>query len=300
MPVAYAQTLSVDMIMAEIEALLDWRGHIFRHCFFPGSQPKPPEPQAPSALLMWCRRGGEGGSLDRNIVDHISVVYDELCAAARTMLGYCAAGATPTIEIYDAFENQFEAYLLQVRRLHQDVSDGGLAVDSVTGLRTASGMRADLKREQDRFDRKGTSFSLASIEIDNLPELDRRAQEAVYAGVAQVIARTVRSFDDAYFLGKGEYLITLKHIEFSDACAVMDRLRADIESAAIFLPGGEKMKVTASFGVAEAMQREPSDLAFQHAKSATQEAKAAGGNRVTEFRETSALLRYAKDVKGGK
>lgn len=285
------------MIVSEIEALLDWRNQILRQSFFPGASAKPADAQAPSAVLMWCRREAERGTVDRKLADRLGLVYDDLCKVARQAIDH---QGPMTLEIYDSLENQFEAFVTQVRRLQQDLADTAGAVDTVTGLRTVAGMRADLKREQDRFDRKGTSFSLANVEVDNLTDLqsryDRRALDAVYAGVAQIIARTVRSFDDAYYLGRGEYLIVLKHVEFMDACAVMDRLRGEIEATPVFLPGGEKVKITTSFGISEALQRESIDVALGNAKAALNEAKAGGGNRVCEFREMSALEQYAKDM----
>jgi len=297
MAVNYMQTLSIDMILTEIEALLDWQAEVLRQSFFPGSQAKPAEAYPPSALLMWCKKTSESGVIEHKVIDRMVVAHDELIKTAEKILGH---GAVPTPELFDAFANQFEGYVTQIRRLHQDIADAGMAVDAVTGLRTVSGMRNDLKREQDRFDRKGTSFSVADIEIDGLADLtqkyDRRAMDAVFAGVAQMIARTIRSFDDAYFLGKGEYLVILKHVEFMDACAVMDRLRAEIETTQLPLLSGEKIKVTASLGISEALQRENPDVTLQNAKSALQEAKGEGGNRVHEHRETSALEQYAKDV----
>ena len=288
------------MIVSEIETLLDWRVTIMRQCFFPGASPRPAEAHAPSALLMWCKRESERNAIDRKIADHLAHVHEDLCGAARKMLDYCAAGTAPTLDIYDTFENQFESFVTQIRRLQADVSDSVVAVDTVTGLRTVAGMRNDIKREQDRFDRKGTSFSIASCEIDGLAEwqakYDRRSQDVIYANIAQLIARTVRSFDDAYYLGKGEYLIALKHVEFMDACKVMDRLREEIEKTPILMPNGEKLRVTCSFGIAEAMQREPADLSIENAKSARLAAIADGGNRVKEFKERSALENYARDL----
>lgn len=289
------------MIVSEIETLLDWRVTIMRQCFFPGSQPKAPDAHAPSALLMWCKREAERNAIDTKVADHLAKVHEDLCTGARVMLDYCAAGTAPTLALYDAFENGFESFVTQIRRLQADVSDSVVAVDPVTGLRTVAGMRNDIKREQDRFDRKGTSFSIASVEIDGLGEIqhqyDRRSQDVVYANVAQLIARTVRSFDDAYYLGKGEYLIALKHVEFMDACKVMDRLREEIEKTPVLMPNGEKLRVTSSFGIAEAMQREPADLSIENAKSARRMAKDEGGNRVKEFKERSALENYARDLK---
>lgn len=300
MAVSYTQSLSADMVITEIESLLDWRGHVFRQCFYPASQVKPADAYAPAALLMWCRKGQESGAMDRAVVDRLQLAYDELGRAAQKMLDASVGGQPPAVEAYAAFEVQFEGYITQIRRLYQDMSDAGMSVDTVTGLRTVSGLRAELKREQDRYDRKGTAYSIANIEIDNLAALqqshDRRGMDAVYAAVAGVIARTVRSFDDAYYLGKGEYLLILKHIDFMDACAVMDRLRAEIAATPVQLPDGSGVRVTCSLGVAEAMQRETPEAALDHAKAALQAALGGGGNRVQEFRETSVLEQYARDV----
>ena len=290
------------MIVAEIEAFLDWRVEIMVQCFYPAKATKQAEASAPSALLMWCKKEAERNAIERSIADKLELVYDELCSIARKLLEAAAAagGAAPPYEIYDAFENQFEAFITQIRRLQQDVSDAVAAVDSVTSLRTSAGMRADIKREQDRFDRKGTSFSIANIEVDGVEGLqqkfDRRNLDVIFANVAQVIARTVRSFDDAYYFGKGEYLVVLKHVEFMDACSVMDRLRGELENTPIFMPNGEKLRITASFGIAEALQRETPELAIEHAKSALNIAKSEGGNKVKEFLERSALEQYARDV----
>ncbi len=301
MAVTYTQTLSTDMVVTEIEALLDWRNHILREGFFPGSERQQADDQAPSTLLMWCRKSAESGIVDSKIVEKMSLVYEELCLTGRNFLTHCRGGQKPTVEIYDAFETRFESYVTQIRRLQQDISNAGMSVDPITGLRTVAGMRGEMKREQDRFDRKGTSFSVACVEIDHVRDIevkyDRRGQEAIFAAVAHVIAKGVRSFDDAYYMGQGEYVVVLKHLEFMDACAVMDRLRADVEKLNIPLPNGEKVKLTASFGVTEALQREKADVAHAHAKAALQVAKEAGGNCVREYLEKSALERFAKDIK---
>lgn len=301
MAVSYTQVLSTDMIFAEIEALLDWHGDVLRQCFFPQAPlPQPVDASAPSALVLWCKREAERNTIDHVVVDRLLNVYNDLCTVAKKLLDGAAAQKPMTPELFDGFHNQCDAFINHIRRLQQDLADSSTAVDTVTGLRTVSGMHSDIKREQDRFDRKGTAFSIANIELDGLDELqkkyDRRTMDLIYAGVAQVIARMVRSFDDAYYLGKGEYILVLKHVEFMDACSVMDRLRAEIENNRVFMQNGEKLKVTASFGIAEAVQREKPDVCVGYAKRAREEAQKAGGNRISEYRELSALAQYARDM----
>lgn len=303
MAVSYAQVISTDMIVSEIETILDWRNEIIRQCFFPGSQTRPADATAPSAMLIWCKREADRNTVDRAVVERLVHVHTEMCKAARVMLDHCAGGAAPTLALYDSLENECDSFINHIRRLQQDLADSSTAVDPVTGLRTVAGMRNDIKREQDRFDRKGTSFSIANIEIDGLEGLqakyDRRGMDLIYASVAQVIARTVRSFDDAYYLGKGEYILVLKHVDFMDACSVMDRLRAEIENNPVFMQTGEKLKVTASFGIAEAIQREKGDVSVSYAKTALTQSKQAGGNRISEYREMSALAQFARQRERG-
>lgn len=301
MAVSYTQILSADMVVSEIEALLDWRNQILRHAFYAQtSMQQSADALPPSAMLMWCRREAERGTIDRKIEERFFLVHDELSKVARQVAAHDTTTGIMPLALYDAFENQVEAFITQLRRLQQDLADTAGAVDSVTGLRTVAGMKTDLRREQDRFDRKGTGFSVANLEVDKIADLqskyDRRGQDVIYAGVAQVIAKTLRSFDDAYYLGKGEYLVVLKHVEFMDACAVMDRLRGEIELTPIFFADGQKAKVTVSCGISEALMRETPDIALSNAKAALQQAKAAGGNRVAEYREKSALEQYAKDM----
>jgi diguanylate cyclase (GGDEF)-like protein len=298
--VAYTQTISMDMIVSEIETLLDWQNDVLRQCLFPAAQIKPADPHAPSALLDWCKREQEKNILDAKFVDRMTSVHSELSAAATRAIQYCQQGNPLTVDLYDALEHQCEAFATHIRRLQQVMADSAVGVDAVTGLRTVAGMRNDIKREQDRYDRKGTSFSIAAVEIDRVHELqqlyDRRTMEGIYAHIARVMTATMRSFDDAYFLGRGEYIIVLKHLDFVDACIVMDRLRAIIKETPYVSPSGQNVQLTASFGITEAMLRDTAELGVEHAQSALQDAKVKG-DCVIEYKELSGLARYAQDIK---
>lgn len=295
MAVSYTNALSTDLLVTEIATLIEWRDDLLRRVLFPQSV-STPYIQPASALITWCMKERERNALDSKIIDRLVLVFSDLVRLGDEI---AAQQGGIAVELYDRFNQQFAAYVDHVRRLHQDLADSAGAVDSLTGLRTVSGLKNELKREQDRFDRKGSAFSIASIEIDRLDQLqqehDRRGMEAIYATVAKSIAATIRSFDDAYYLGAGEYLVILKHVEFMDACAAMDRLCAEIGNAQIVLPSGGRAAVTASFGIAEAQQREHPEGVIDHAKAARNQARAAGGNRVQEYHERSALENFARD-----
>lgn len=295
MAVSYTNALSTDLLVTEIATLIEWRDDLLRRVFFSTQAATSYEPPV-SVLISWCHKERERNAVDSKIVERLILVFNDLVRIGDDI---AAQQGGVAVELYDGLNQQFSAYVDHVRRLHQDLADSAGAVDSLTGLRTVSGLKNELKREQDRFDRKGSAFSIASIEIDKLDQLqqdhDRRGMEAIYAHVAKVIAGAIRSFDDAYYLGGGEYLVILKHVEFMDACAAMDRLCAEVGNAQVALPSGARLDVTASFGIAEAQQREHPEGVIEHAKGARNQARAAGGNRVQEYHERSALERFARD-----
>lgn len=299
MPVQYTQAVTADALLAEIEALLDWKGQLLRAAMFPGSSSKTVESAPPTAFIEWCEREAARGGIEKKSIEKLLLLHQDLGTVGRAISDAAAGGTALGLENYDAVEHRIEAYVTELRRLEQDLMTVSTAVDPVTGLRTVSGMRTDLKKEQDRLDRKGTSFSIGNIEIDNIKDLleqhDRRTQESIFGVIGQVIGQTIRSFDDAYYLGKGEYLVCLKHVEFMDACAVVDRLRAQIADHRIVLPQGGDTTVTVSIGIAEALPKEDIDTVLTNAKTALGRAKGGGGNRTQEFLEMSVLQQYARD-----
>lgn len=297
MAVSYTNALSTDLLVTEIATLIEWRDDMMRRVLFP-NQATSAYAQPTSVLIAWCQKERERTALDSKIIDRLILVFNDLVRLGDEIT---ALQGGLSLDLYDRFNFQFAAYLDHVRRLHQDLADSAGAVDTLTGLRTVSGLKNELKREQDRFDRKGSAFSIASIEVDNLDQLqqenDRRSMDAIYAHVAKTIAATIRSFDDAYYMGSGEYLVILKHVEFMDACSAMDRLCGDVNRAQVGLPSGARLSVSISCGIAEAQQREHPDGVIDHAKAARQQAKAAGGNRVQEYHERSALESFARDFR---
>lgn len=298
MAVNYTSILSADLIISELEALTAWRDALLRRNFYgETANGGTPASVPPAQLLAWAERESDRIGADRQSAARLQMVFDDLSRVGQEIAGL---QDTMPAALYDRFTAQFAAYVAGIRQLYQELSDKLGAVDPLTGLRTVAGLRAELKREQDRFDRKGTAFSLASIRVDNLDELSRAHHsahmDAIFAGTARIIAGAIRSFDDAFYIGQGEYLVLLKHVEFMDACSAMDRMCADVGKTAVALPDGSRVEVTVSVGVAEAQEREQPDRVLEFAKGARAEAEAAGGNRVQEYQEKSALEHYARDV----
>lgn len=303
MPVQYTQAITAQTLLTEIEAVFDWQSQLLRAAFYPGSNTGEIVSAPPTQFVQWCEEEVGKGNIDKKMTEKILMLHEDIGTIGKKIVAAVMGGETLSIENYDALEQRIDAYIMQLRRLEQDLMTVSTAVDHVTGLRTVTGMRTDLKREQDRLDRKGTSYCLGNIAIDNVDDLtqkyDRKTQDVVYAAVAQTISHAIRSFDDAYYMGRGEYLLCLKHVEFMDACAVMDRLRAQLADTPVHLKEQGDIDVTVSIGVAEALPKEDVDFVLNNSKSALKQAKEQGGNRTQEYQEMSALQKYALDKQEG-
>lgn len=300
MALQYASTLSSDMLLSDIEAHIEWFGHIMRMACFPQSVAQAPV-EMPTALVMWCVDASAKGDMDATAAHQLHRLHDELSDEAAKMLREAQTGVAATLESYNSIEHRLTAYIQQVRRLSEDLAGTSMGLDTVTGLRSVAGMKNEVARELDRRERKGDPFCVCNLEVDFVSHLqtqhDRRTMDDIYAHVAGVLMKSIRSFDDGYHLGKGEFVLALKHIDILDACSVMDRIRDQISAAPLHIEGSfDAIYVTASFGVAEPIPGDKIDDIFTNAKKALQYAQQEGGNQVIQWKEQSALQQYAADV----
>lgn len=300
MAVEYEGSLSTEMILSDVEAHVDWLNKAMRRAFFPHDGQTGIKLSAPMSFVQWCKEAAQGGQLKQDSVDRLESLHNELAQSVKTLLDNAAANKPPTLQMYDDIEHRLDAYIVQLKRLGEDASTVGNTVDPVTGLRSVVGMRNDLLRELDRRERKGEPFCITAVQIDDIEQMDkeydRTTLDVVISAVGNQIAGALRSFDDVYHLGDGEFLLCLKHVDLLDACSVMDRMRAMIAANFIDLPGGSAIKATASFGVAEPIPGDDIDTVTANAKHALREAQDAGGDRVEQFEEMSPLVQYARDV----
>jgi diguanylate cyclase (GGDEF)-like protein len=134
------------------------------------------------------------------------------------------------------------------------MTDSGF--DMLTGLRSRQMLTKDLEREMERRSRRGRPFCLALARIDhyaemkaNLPQAD---YETIISAVGEIIKLCMRSFDDAYRLGNGEFLMCLKQADMTGGTAGLGRLRKLLEEKAPYYTlKGQEVRLTMSSCVAE-------------------------------------------------
>jgi len=158
------------------------------------------------------------------------------------------------------------------------------ATDGLTGLANRRSFDDELALEWRRAERIDDSLALVLIDLDNFKSINDRlghqAGDAVLRRVAAILDSGARQVDLAARYGGEEFAVLAPETDLVGATKLADRLRADLEAAAIALPDGSEVSVTASFGVAVKGGLDRPEQLVAAADEALYEAKRAGKNRV--------------------
>jgi two-component system, cell cycle response regulator len=157
--------------------------------------------------------------------------------------------------------------------------------DDLTRVYNYRYLKRSLKASLHTLRRRGGTFSVLMVDVDNLREFNNRfghlAASRVLAEIGEVLRRAVGRRGWVAKYGGDEFLIVLPRLGCSQAHAVAERLRAVVAAAHIGAPrfGG----ITCSFGVATAPRDGDAYVPLlEAADRALFQAKARGRNTVVD------------------
>ena len=162
--------------------------------------------------------------------------------------------------------------------------------DPLTGLANRRHFDEQLRRVIAETDRFGGSCSLILVDLDHFKAINDEhghdAGDAVLRHVAQVLGDAVRTVDLCARHGREEIAVLLPQTVEAGASELAERLRQTLESRPC-LHGGERIRVTASIGVATYPSPVPyGDWLVLAADKALYEAKGGGRNCVKVIQPT--------------
>jgi diguanylate cyclase (GGDEF)-like protein len=185
-------------------------------------------------------------------------------------------------ETAEWFVNQASTALENARH-HRAVQRQAL-VDSLTGLANRRLCEAALEKEIGRADRFGESLSLVVGDIDDFKNVNDRhghgTGDKVLKEFARALKDTVREIDLAGRWGGEEFVVGLPGTDLAGGVRLAERVRAALAQRTIEAPNGQRLHVTASFGVAQFNGRGGLDELLATADVALYRAKRAGKDRV--------------------
>lgn len=155
--------------------------------------------------------------------------------------------------------------------------------DALTGISNRRAFDEALSREFARAKRTDAPLCIAMVDLDHFKRVNDRWTHAVGDEVLKRVAAQLkagsRGFDVAARWGGEEFVLLLPESTLAAATATCERLRETI-AGIDFSDIDPELRITASFGLAEAAVVDDHDRLLQRADEALYRAKANGRNRV--------------------
>ncbi|QQG35558.1 MAG: diguanylate cyclase [Micavibrio aeruginosavorus] len=301
-----ALSYEIDSKLKELSPIIDehaeWYNRVMRAVFYPERAGDPFDP--PQSFSQWVVSASQDDFASKPTLERLRKIQGELYDMASDLMHDArTTGARPDFKVYDEFTNLYDDLVYQLRRLEHDAVQADTGLDVATGLRSRKAMAVDLEKEMERRARRGKPFCLAIAQIDNYDQIrafvtEERHRE-ILAAVARLIKKCIRSFDDAYRSGEGEFIMCLKHSDVAGGTAANNRLRRFLEEEAIIIQDekGRSFPLTMSSCVAEPLPGDSLDELLANMRSdLTRFHSTAPGSTTLEYFEQSPLSRYVQEL----
>jgi diguanylate cyclase (GGDEF)-like protein len=156
------------------------------------------------------------------------------------------------------------------------------STDHLTGALSRRGFEEQVSREFARHARYHRPSSLIAFDVDHFKKINdaygHPAGDEVLRHIGRIAMQTLRPTDFLGRMGGEEFAVLLPEASAADAFVAAERLRHKIHNHAFVLPGGEPVKVTASFGVSSIESFASVGEWFSSVDRVSYEAKASGRN----------------------
>lgn len=175
---------------------------------------------------------------------------------AQKLVETSAPGYLPDHEIFHKFSEQFQDFIKGLQKTCQSLILEEWGLDVLTGLKNKRAMNAELKQEMERLSRHGQAFSLALVQVDDFHDIfekqGRDEADRLLKKAASHIAASLRSFDGAYNIGNGEFVLSLKQAGLNGGQKAIERVCNELEYQDVsFFVEGQKKQITMSCCVSE-------------------------------------------------
>ncbi len=172
---------------------------------------------------------------------------------------------------------------LENARLHRTVQRQAL-VDGLTGLANRRLYEAALAKELSRADRFGEPVTLVLADLDDFKRVNdahgHPAGDEVLREFARTLKDCLRDIDLAARWGGEEFAVLLPGTDVQGGITLAERMRTALAERVIVSASGDRITMTASFGVAEWGGSGTANDLLALADSALYAAKGRGKNRV--------------------
>lgn len=227
MALEYDTNNKFEALAPVLEDYANWFSRIAVHVAYPEEQDGADGIVTPGSFKEWLESTKDNEDFSQAVVDDLTKIHDDMLRAGVSVVESIKGKTRPAHQDFVDFKNLYTAFLSRIRRVEKDSALEGSGMDDTTGLRSAEVLQADLKKEMERLSRQGNPFSIVMARIDRFAGHDNQSGSLDLAVAS--IKDCMRSFDDAYYMGLGQFLISLKHADIIGAQAAVNRLQQSLK-----------------------------------------------------------------------
>ncbi len=235
MPLEYNELKSHDDdVLVVLEEHTEWFHRLIQLLFYFDEDKAPEAISKPTSFAQWVVEANRSEHIQTELVERLTTLHADLFKIADTLLhGVKEKREKPRHKAFQDYMVVYESFMHGMRRLERDIVAEGSGYDTITGLRSGKMLISDVNRELDRFARQGRSFCLALARIENFEHMQKNLPQAEVDGHLKLLSGlmklSIRSFDDAYYMGGDEFVLCLKQTDVSGGIVALERLREEME-----------------------------------------------------------------------
>lgn len=229
MVLEYKPHIKFEAMAPILEEYAMWFGNIALYTAYIDDMgdDKTPVTTIPNSFNTWLKNPETQKNLNNFLLKDMTKAHDDMVRVAGKLSDRIKENKKPTKIDFEELQTLYNAFLIRFRRMEKDTAYEGSGFDPETGLRSSKVMIDDLKEEMERLGRHGSPFCLVSTRIDFFA--GKKDQSSAIEIVVRNIKKCVRSFDDAYYMGQGEFFLSLKHADRIGIKSAIARLQSLLE-----------------------------------------------------------------------
>lgn len=244
-----------------LEEYTEWFARIMRCLQYPETyEDSKKSLLEPQQFLAWVAKMDGDTFLNDLTLNDMRKLYDDLHNIASNLLLKVSYPDAERITLgeFDNFIHVYDNFIIRLHQLEQACLEIDIGLDQVSGLRNEEAMYQELNIELERRARRGNPFCLILGRIDHYDHIHQNAPTEEYSHVIKevgsIVFKCLRTFDDAYRLQNGDFILNLKHTGTTGGTAAINRLRSMLDDADLSISDGDKrLHITMSYCLSEPM-----------------------------------------------
>lgn len=289
MALEYKSLIGLEAIMPVLDEHVVWYGKLVRSHF----EGKPSNEASPLVFSEWLVKAKAEKSISADTAERVRRIHEGMIHAAHNFTTKSFSREGTPLNEYNELTRYYEEFIQAMRQIELDHAVENSGFDEKTGLRSLKLLKPDFDREMERRARRGNPFSLSLIKINKFkPEWreDEKVCRPMIKKISDQIKESLRSFDEAYYLGEEYFMLALKHADSLGSQAAMNRLNQAITSAHIPPPDDPLEEISVSSVISEPTQGDKLDVLLENMKKDLEGINDKG--TVLQYNDLSPLQRY--------